>query len=346
MRVNLSKTLFRTILWILIAVSAGLFGDTVYKNAAVSGTSHRDLPELSLPAQTLALTVEPDEGTAPLSSLLAQASRSIDIVMYDFTDTAIEQALADASSRGIAVRVLLDHGYYGQPDKKNDAAYAYFQKMHVPVQWTPSYFALTHQKTAVIDKTTAYIMTFNLTPKYYATGRDFGITDTDPADVNAIEKTFEADWSKQQIAPQYGDALVWSPGSENDLVSLIQRAHDTLDVYNEEMADKTIIAALQDAAARGVSVRVIMTNAGNWRTAFVDLRKSGVSIRTYSGAHALYIHAKMIVADASYGFLGSENFSANSLLKNRELGIFIEDPSVLSSLEATFAKDWNGGKQF
>ena len=242
--------------------------------------------------------------------------------------------------------MLLDHGYYGAADKKNDDAFAYFQSHGVPVQWTPATFALTHQKTVVADHAKALIMTWNLTPQYYATGRDFGIFDTDAKDVEAIEKTFDADWNKESLAPQYGTDLVWSPNAENDLITLIDSAKNSLFIYNEEMADEKIIAALEETAQRGVNVEVVMTNAGNWRTAFVALRSAGVHIRTYSGSKSLYIHAKMIIADEAYGFVGSQNFSANSLLKNRELGIFITDPTILSQLERTFAQDFANGKQF
>ncbi len=340
------KKLFSLTLWALITLSGALFGKTVYTNKFVLESSRGTLPSISLPANTLSLFSEPETGITPVLNMLAGAQTSIDLIMYDFKDMAVAKALVAKHADGVAVRVLLDHGYYGKPDKKNDDMFAYFQKNGVPVEWTPATFALTHQKTIVVDNTKALIMTFNLTPQYYATGRDFGIFDVDTKDVAAIEKTFTADWNKEQIGPQFGEDLVWSPNAENDLITLIDSAKENLLVYNEEMADQKIITALEDAASRGVSVQVVMTNAGNWRTAFVALRNAGVSIHTFSGSKSLYIHAKMIIADESYGFVGSQNFSANSLLKNRELGIFITDPTILGSLEKTFAQDYANGKPF
>jgi hypothetical protein len=40
-------------------------------------------------------------------------------------------------------------------------------------------------------------------------------------------------------------------------------------------------------------------------------------------------------------FLGSENFSDNSLNHNRELGLIINDSGVISGVEATFTADFN-----
>lgn len=345
-RIFLKKHLFRGVLWSLIVLSSYLFAHTAYLNGSFGLTNRTELPNIALPPGTLTLVTEPDVGNTPVLSLIQNAKRSVDLVMYDFKDTEVEAALVKAHTDGLAVRVLLDHGYYGAPDKKNDDTFAYFQSHGVPVEWTPATFALTHQKTVSVDSATALIMTWNLTPRYYSTGRDFGIIDADPKDVQAIEKTFDADWNKTDIAPQYGTDLVWSPDAENDLITLIGSAKKTLIVYNEEMADDKIISALENAARSSVDVRIVMTNAGNWRTAFVALRNAGVHIHTYSGSHALYIHAKMILADEAYGFVGSQNFSSNSLLKNRELGLFMTDPTVLSSLEKTFEKDWGGAKQF
>jgi phosphatidylserine/phosphatidylglycerophosphate/cardiolipin synthase-like enzyme len=343
---RIQKNLFSLVLWTLIALSSILFGKTIYTDTFVLESTRSTLPSISLPPNTLTLFSEPESGVIPVLKTIESAQKSIDLVMYDFKDMSVAKALIAKHADGVAVRVLLDHGYYGKPDKKNDDMFAYFQKNNVPVQWTPATFALTHQKTIVVDNTKALIMTFNLTPQYYATGRDFGIFDTDAKDVEAIENTFSADWNKEQIGSQYGEDLVWSPNAENDLITLIESAKSNLIVYNEEMADEKIIGALEDAAARGVSVQIVMTNAGNWRTAFVALRNAGVSIHTFSGSKSLYIHAKMILADESYGFVGSQNFSANSLLKNRELGLFITDPTILSSLGKTFAQDYANGKVF
>jgi cardiolipin synthase A/B len=54
----------------------------------------------------------------------------------------------------------------------------------------------------------------------------------------------------------------------------------------------------------------------------------------------VHIHAKMIVADRSKAFVGSENFSRASLDDNRELGLTVTDPAVVGPAAATFAEDF------
>ena len=307
------------------------------------------LPTVALPAGTLTLVTEPQAGMAPVLALIRSATRSLDLVMYEFQDREIGDALVAAQARGVAVRVLVDHGYYGAPDAMNDAAYAYLQAAGVPVKWTPVSFALTHQKTLVADGSRALIMTFNFTPRYYATSRDFAVLDSDPTDVAAIGSAFDADWTGSGAATTaaIGSDLVWSPGSRGDMLLAIAAAKKTLDVYNEEMQDPQVTAALVDAAKRGVAVRVVMTYETIDKAAFAQLAAGGVAMRTFGGGkHTLYIHAKMIVADGREAFLGSENFSATSLEKNRELGLFVSDPGIVASLESTFAGDFAAARPF
>jgi phosphatidylserine/phosphatidylglycerophosphate/cardiolipin synthase-like enzyme len=303
---------------------------------------------------SLSLITEPQAGITPVLAMIENAQKSIDLVMYQLADTQVENALVLAQSRGVAVRVLLNRGYfgkktgdYGRPLPTNQPAYDYLQSKNIPVRWTPASFALTHQKTLVEDGAEALIMTFNLTPKYYPTGREFGIIDTDAGDVSAIEETFNNDWQGALGPAAPGRTLVWSPGSELVLVSLIAGAQTSLDIYNEEMADPVVTHALEAAAARGVDVKVDMTYASNWKAAFQELVKAGVHVRTYaSSSKVLYIHAKMILVDGARAFVGSENFSAGSLDDNRELGLILSQPDIIASLARTFASDWAGARPF
>lgn len=299
------------------------------------------------PSGSLSLITEPDQGMTPILSIIGSASSSVDVVMYEFEDPQIEEALAQDAARGVDVRVLLNEGYYGKKENTdNDAAYRFFQSHNVAVQWTPASFALTHQKTVVIDGKEVLIMTLNFTPQYYATSRDFALADTDSNDAAAIEQTFDDDWDATRTIASDGDDLVWSPGSEQSLIALIGNARTSLDIYNEEMADAPITQALEDAAKRGVAIRIDMTYSSEWKSAFAQLAQAGAQVRTYAAKAPLYIHAKAIIADNTTAFLGSENFSAGSLKNNRELGIIIRDPAVISSLEATFQKDWSGASAF
>ena len=293
----------------------------------------------------IALIIEPDDGIGDIENAITKASKSLDLVMYEFEDKDIEQEIVDAKNRGVAVKVMMqDINQFGS--KPNQDAYDFFEENNVPVKWAPDYFYLTHQKTLIADGGSAIIMTFNLTPRYYSTSRDFAVVDNDQEDVGAILSSFDSDWNGQELILSSGKDLVWSPKSADTLLSLINSATSSIDIYNEEMADPRIIDALEKAAERKVAVRVDMTYETEWKDAFNNLVNAGVAVNNYTSSAKFYIHAKGIFVDNKMAFLGSENFSEPSLDANRELGILISRPEIVSSLEKTFDKDWTGAHPF
>jgi phosphatidylserine/phosphatidylglycerophosphate/cardiolipin synthase-like enzyme len=294
------------------------------------------------------LIVEPGAGFSPLYGLISGARRTIDVTMYEFSDTTAERDLAAAAKRGVRVRVILDH----REKSGNSHAYSYFRSHGVAVTWSSSDYRYTHQKTVIIDGTKAVIMTANLTSRYYATSRDFLVTDTERADVSAITAVFNADFAKKTVHPGHGNGLVWSPtDSQDQLIALINGATSSLRIYSEEMGDRTVEDALIKAAKRGVNVQVCGENeSGEYDSAFAKLARAGIRISYYSSSTGFYIHGKVVEAD--YGtahakiFIGSENFSNTSLNQNRELGLIISSHAVMSAVAGTFASDFRNGKHW
>lgn len=85
-----------------------------------------------------------------------------------------------------------------------------------------------------------------------------------------------------------------------------------------------------------------MTNTDNdYASEFDTLTSGGVHVATYASDASLYIHAKVILADGTTGFIGSENFSNASLNENRELGLITTDSSILGSVGATLQSDYS-----
>jgi cardiolipin synthase len=294
-------------------------------------------------ASALSLLVEPQAGMTPLYDFMSSARQSLDMTMYELSDPTAEQILIADHKRGVRVRVLLDHDYTG--GSVNQSAYATLSSAGVPVAWAND-SEIFHQKTITVDGDESAIMTGNLTPQYYATTRDIVVMDSQPSDVAAIESVFAGDWSG--AAPSPGPAgvdLVWSPGSEPQLATLIGSATRSVVVENEEMDSTSIEDALESDAERGVDVTVVMTADSEWDSAFSQLESDRVHVVLYPDtASALYIHAKVIDVDSTKAFIGSENFSTASLDYNRELGLITSSASVVGPLNSTLSNDISGGQ--
>jgi phosphatidylserine/phosphatidylglycerophosphate/cardiolipin synthase-like enzyme len=299
-------------------------------------------------AGRLRLLVEPGAGIGPIYRLITGARKSVDLTMYELRDATAEADLAADARRGVDVRVLLDRHL---ERSRNLAAYNYLAAQHVHVRWGPS-GTTVHQKTLTLDDATSVIMTLNLVAEDYPGTRDFAVIDTSHADVAAIVATFDADFAGRAITPPDGADLVWSPtNAQASVLAVIDGARHTLAVEDEEMDDSAVTSALAAAARRGVNVKVVMTADPEWDTAFTALAKAGVHVRLYADdASALYIHAKVIVADAGRAgqrvLVGSQNFSVASLEYNRELGILTRTAGVIKTVSATVARDYAGGTPY
>jgi cardiolipin synthase A/B len=315
---------------------------------ASSGTSSTGPAANPGVARAGSLLVEPGAGFSPVYKLIDGARHSIDVTMYEFSDTTAEHDLAAAAERGVHVHVILDQ----REQSLNSAAYSYLGAHSVKVTWSSPKYWYTHQKTVIVDGAEAVIMTANLTSRYYATSRDFLVVDTSRADVAAITAVFDADFTQTAVRPGDGSDLVWSPtDSEDQLLGLIDGATSSLRIYSEEMGDTTVENALVRAAKRGVGVQICGENEnGEYDRAYIKLARAGIRISYYSSSAGFYIHGKVVEADygTAHGkvFIGSENFSNTSLNENRELGLIISSHAVMSAIASTFAADFRNGQHW
>ncbi|MFI1184633.1 phosphatidylserine/phosphatidylglycerophosphate/cardiolipin synthase family protein [Streptomyces sp. NPDC020799] len=293
------------------------------------------------------LLVFPDQGRTAVYDFIGSAAKSVDVTMYELHDAKVVNTLVSRSKAGVKVRVILD----AKRTAVNGAAYRALKSAGVGVVYSSSDYAFTHQKTITVDGVKSLVLTGNLDSAYYASSRDYGVFDTDTADVTAIEKVFAADYARTAVTPADGDDLVWSPtDSEERLLALINGARYSLDLEQLEFGDSTLVDAVVAAEERGVQVRLVGMNPDSYGSYFDQVKEAGGKVVTFSSAKGLYIHAKAIVAD--YGtptakvFAGSENFSDNSLSNNRELGLIINSPDVLNGIESTFKTDFAAGTPY
>lgn len=292
----------------------------------------------------LAVITEPGDGFTQIYDLISSAGTSVDMTMYELTDTQVIGLLTSAAQSGRKVRVILDQNL---EMSSNLSAYQALDAGGVAVHWANPNYAATHQKSITVDGVTSAIMTLNLTPDDYKRTRDFAVITSDAADVAAIETTFAADFTNAAVTPPTGDDLVWSPTNASaEIFALINGAQTSLVVENEEMSDLSVVSALGAAAQRGVAVEVIMSGSSDYATEFATLEAAGVKVVTYAEHAPLYIHAKVILVDGATVFVGSENFSTASLTANRELGLTTTDSAIVSSIAATLASDYQGGSAY
>lgn len=295
--------------------------------------------------------VEPDARALPVLHAIEGANTSVWVEVYILTDTSVIHALEDAANRGVDVRVLLEINPFDGSATDAQKTLAELNAAGVRARAADPAYRYTHAKMMLVDGATAYVMTCNLSysglgGSSVAKNREYGVVDTDPADVAALDAIFQADWD--HTTPTLDDPhLVVSPiNARAALLGLIDGARTALEVEDEEMVDAQSEDALIAAARRGVRVEVVLPAPAVGATPSPDVARlvsGGVQVRW---SLVLYMHAKLIVADHALAFTGSENFSATSLDANREVGLLLANPTAVATLDATFATDWQQGEGY
>jgi cardiolipin synthase len=297
--------------------------------------------------QGVQVFVEPDAGAHVITDAIRSATKSVWVEMYLLTNRAVINALEDAVNRQVDVRVMLEPHPFGGGSVSPTETMDRLRAAGIQVKTTNPNFALTHEKGMIIDGSTAYIMTANFTASALGgsssvQNREYGIIDSNPQDVQAVDDIFNADWNRTDVQLNDPNLVVSPINSRNDFTSLINSAHNTLLIEAEEMQDSAIEQAIASAAQHGVHVQVILpapkgSSGDSNSQGIAAIKQGGVQV---SEDPRLYMHAKIIVVDGKEAFVGSENISTRSLDQNRELGILVSDQNVLNTLQQTFQSDW------
>jgi phosphatidylserine/phosphatidylglycerophosphate/cardiolipin synthase-like enzyme len=309
---------------------------------------------LSTRADTLDRIVTfPDEAHMDACRLIESAAASILFTIYDFSDPRIEDYLADAAARGVAVKVMIDPGErIALSDSKGIVAD--LVRAGVTVRSSNPVYRITHAKYFVVDGTTAYISGNNFT---YADGkknRAFAVITTDTKVVKDLTTIFWSDWQRKPVTLDQvtSDRLIVSPLNAGARIkAMIDSAKTSVVVATQYLGNGMVNEALAAAAVRGVKVRAITDGT------YSDARAEASAAAALIGGDAVrvsmtpYYHVKMMIIDGTQMFVGSQNYSeppltdGNPLMQQREIGIIVTDAALIAKAQAVFAFDWARAQQ-
>lgn len=290
--------------------------------------------------------VLPEATSEPFVALLQSAKATLRLKMLELDAPHLIDAVAAAGRRGVKVRVLFNApGRGGASD--NAAARSALTAAGVEVADAPHKLSVVHEKSLVIDDTSALVMSCDWSSAGLAEARDFALHTTHRHEVDEIAACFDADWLHQHFKPHGRLRLVWGPlNARQRVAEFIDAARHTLVVQNARYQDSVIIERLVRAVRRGVVVQLmahavhrmdvneISTDTGSLRM----LDDLGVQVRRLKH-HRL--HGNLLLADGARALLGSINFSPASLDRRRELAIETDDAPVIQALQQAAAHDWS-----
>jgi phosphatidylserine/phosphatidylglycerophosphate/cardiolipin synthase-like enzyme len=126
----------------------------------------------------------------------------------------------------------------------------------------------------------------------------------------------------------------------------IDAASHTLDLSIFRCDDPAVIQALAGARARGVRVRVLLTNrakGGRRQLAWLQtvLRRLEIAVARYDGSCRKY-HAKYALVDGTHTLISTMNLTRDHFADTDDLLFTSTDSSIQRSLGAMFDADWAG----
>jgi cardiolipin synthase len=291
------------------------------------------------------LMVLPDDSSTPIVSAIHRAKRSIRIKMFVFSDPALLKATIAAKRRGVKVRVMLNPARRSG-ERDNDATRRALLRAGIAVKDANPAFALTHEKSMVVDEKSAFVKSLNWTTKNLTETRDYAVITERKREIAEIADGFEADWHRQSFSPRRQSHLIWCPGLGRDRIcDFIDAARHKLFIQNERYQDTVIIERLVRAQRRGVKVHLMARPVHSLqRTKLVEgvggLRiLDDLGVKVHKLKH-LKLHGKMLLADGVAAIVGSINFAPGSLDNRRELAIEVRDDNIVERLYKTAQHDW------
>ena len=291
------------------------------------------------------LIVLPDETAKPILDAIDAARESLRIKMFEFSDPSVMKAVTGAHQRGVNVRIMLNPTRRSG-EAENEETRKQLGDAGIEVIDSNPAFDLTHEKSMVVDGTTAFVKSLNWETKNFTETRDYAVVTCHRHEVNEIVECFEADWHRKDFSPYENSNLIWCSSNGRDRIArFIDIAKHTLFLQNERYQDAIIIERLVRAQGRGVKVHVMARPPHTLKKEKLIEGVGGlrimddVGIKIHKLKH-LKLHAKMLLADGCRAIVGSINLTPGSFDSRRELAIEVRDDEIVERLQKVAHHDW------
>jgi cardiolipin synthase len=291
------------------------------------------------------LIVLPDDTAKPILDAINHAASSIRVKMFMFSDPSLMQAVIAAQKRGVKVRIMLNPARRSG-EKENDDSRKTLTDAGVEVIDSNPAFDLTHEKSMVIDDSTAFIQSLNWETRNITETRDYAVVTTHKHEVAEIMECFDADWARTAFNSGEKSHLIWCTGNGRQRIGqFIDEAKHTLWVQNERYQDPVIIEHLVRANQRGVKIHVLARPPHKLKKAKLVEAVGGMRIMEDVGVKVhklkgLKLHAKLLFADDLRAIIGSINLAPGSFDSRRELAIEVHDEDIAIRLKSVVHRDW------
>ena len=309
------------------------------------------------------------EMLASIDSAERTVAMSTFIFDNDEVGKRFAESLGDAVSRGVEVRVLVDAmgtRYSWPPITRELRRYGvtYARYMQTVVPWRYHFLNLrNHRKLLVVDGEVGYTGGMNIRNGHVLKNaprrpvQDLHFKVEGPV-VGHLRQVFSEDWafSTREVLdrdlwfPELKEkgsviarGIADGPGDDFEkahltLLGALATAQDSVTIVTPYfLPDRELISALNVAALKGVSVRILLPRVNNqvlvkWASTALLWQVLERGCRVYS-TDGPFDHTKLMLVDGSWTFLGSANWDPRSLRLNFEFNLECYDRDFCERME-------------
>ena len=264
------------------------------------------------------LLIQPGDGIDRLVKGIKKARKSVEIVLFRFDRSEIEEAMVDAVERGAFVHALIAFTNRGGEENLRKLE-THFLAKGITVARTAGDLVRYHGKMMIVDRKELYILAFNFTHLDIDHSRSFGLITRNPKLVQEAGKLFKADTKRQVYNPGNPKFVVSPLNARKEISALIKGAKKELLIYDPKVSDRAMLRLLAEREVSGD--RIPARQLARMR-----------------------LHTRVIIRDRQQAFLGSQSLRQLELDARREMGVIFRDGKVITSLVRTFEEDWAASK--
>ncbi|PIF04378.1 MAG: cardiolipin synthase B [Propionibacterium sp.] len=353
---------------LLTALVLGIFAELRKHRRTQQEFPHEPASTVTADRDELTIYTFGEDLYADMIEAIDQAKHTIYFGTYiwkaDEVGQRFKDALTRAAKRGVSVYVVFDgfgNFLVSRRFLRFDPLIHTMRHPTLPVPWSPRHWGRDHRKLLVVDHEVGFIGGFNISSDYAKYWRDTHARVVGPsvAELENAYADFWNQWRKRRL-PQLGPSSprLWfnrlrvvrnAPRVQvypirNMYLEAINRAQERIWLTHAYfIPDEDLVAALAEAAKRGVDVRVIVPQRSNhvvadWlsRGFYTSLLRQGIRLFLYRDA---MVHAKTATIDGVWATIGTANLDRLSLAGNYEVNLEILNETVSKELEDIFTFD-------
>lgn len=287
---------------------------------------------------------------------------SLDFAIYGLGDIPkIENALKNASARGVKIRYVLDE------DSKHENIYAKSQNLKTELTNFKTDYVLgetskfnnfiMHNKFFIFDKSSVWLGSSNVSEtdlSGFSSNNVIFIKSKAFADIyeSEFEQMYGGKFHTRKSSNKYQPinldnteiSVYFSPQDKvitNKIIPIINKAKQSILVESFIITHKAFAESLVAAKNRGVKIRVMIdaTSSSSSYSMVKYLRNQGVEVKVEN--YAGKMHMKSIIVDDDYFIAGSMNLTKSGESYNDENCVIFKNNHINSNAKKYFNYIWS-----